>query len=46
MDIQALAAAQRAFFRSGATLDLSFRRQALDRLAPGRGRYRMPWAPT
>lgn len=32
MDIQALAAAQRAFFRSGATLDLSFRRQALDRL--------------
>lgn len=32
MDIQALAASQRAFFRTGATLDLSFRQTALDTL--------------
>ncbi|MGE4277109.1 MAG: aldehyde dehydrogenase family protein, partial [Lawsonibacter sp.] len=32
MDIQALVASQRAFFRTGATLDLSFRQKALDTL--------------
>ena len=32
MTIQELTAAQRAFFRTGATLDLSFRKRALDKL--------------
>jgi len=32
MTIQELTAAQRAFFRTGATLDLSFRKKALDKL--------------
>lgn len=32
MDIQALVSAQRAYFRTGATLDLTFRQQALDTL--------------
>ena len=32
MDLHALVRAQRAFFRSGATLDLSFRRRALEAL--------------
>ncbi|MBQ9974602.1 MAG: aldehyde dehydrogenase family protein, partial [Oscillospiraceae bacterium] len=32
MDIEKLVARQRAFFRSGATLDLNYRRQALDKL--------------
>lgn len=33
MDIEKLVARQRAFFRSGATLDLAYRRRALDKLA-------------
>lgn len=35
MTIQELTAAQRAFFRTGATLDLSFRKRALDKLEEG-----------
>ena len=32
MDLASLVAAQRAYFRTGATLDLAFRRRALDTL--------------
>ena len=32
MDIQALVAAQRTYFRTGATLDITFRKKALDKL--------------